>query len=252
MKLRHVLISAGTVLLAFALLPVSSAAALDDLVCVDERSETVSHHFESTLHHYCARWRWSPPKVGDHGDSTGTKGEDDPDGGKGGTPDFEDCDVVKEDLARTKEALDLVNKQLDAANIWLGDAMGREATAEAAAAQALDTWRRAEADVDFFFTAYATANGLDTEIEVEIRPGITVVRPVAAFRPDHDKAFGVELHTAMNRELVTRAARNAAAAAYQEVGEELIDAHSAVANLTSRQAALIQAIERLQSRVGRC
>lgn len=251
MKLRHVSIGAATVLLAFALLPPSSAAAQDDATCIDERTEQVSHGFETTVRNYCARWSWTPPTIAVH-TGTGGTGDHDPDGGKGGTPDIESCDAAKQELAEAKEALDIATKQLDAANVWFGDVIGRAATAEQTAASALDAWERAEANVDFFFTAYATANDVDTEIEVEPKHGVTIVRPVATFRPDHSQAFGIELDAAMHLEVATRAARNEAATAYQEVGEELNDARSAVANLTARQAALSQMIERLRSRLSSC
>ena len=54
---------------------------------------------------------------------------------------------------------------------------------------------------DFFFTAYATANEVETEIETESKHGVTIVRPVATFRLDHSSAFGIELDAAIHREV---------------------------------------------------
>ncbi|WP_344133686.1 hypothetical protein [Luedemannella flava] len=251
MKIRHVLIGASAVLLVSALLPASSAMALDDLVCIDERTEQVSHGFETTVHHYCNRWQWTPPKTSHTPTEPG--GEHDPDGGKGGgTPGSDTCESARQDLAETKAALDLVNKQLNAANIWLGNALNAERNARIASAAALDAWERAEANVDFFFTAYATANGVDMEIEVEIKRGVTITRPVVGFRPNTLLEFGTELAAAMSQERTTRAARDAAAKDYLEIGEDLNDARSAVANLRSQQAALNEVIKRLTERLGRC
>jgi hypothetical protein len=242
------------VFLMVGLLPASTAFAQDDVTCLQDETRQYSEGFHTTVVHYCTRWQWHPPSGGDH-DGTTPAGDHDPDGGKGGTPDTPDprgCDSVKQSLAEAKEELDLVNKQIEVARTSYGDAMTAETAAWQASSQANDKLSRAEDDVDFFFTAYEVANGLDDEIETSPKAGVTIVRPRTTLRPDHSLAYGIELDVAMRQQAAAKAARDAAAAAYTTAADELVIAQSAYNNLVSRQAALAQVIERLRSQLGSC
>jgi hypothetical protein len=252
MILRRILWGTAASVLAFGLLPATSAHALDDLVCVKSAMRYMSGHNETIAISYCAEWQWIPTKSAPHTPS----GQHDPVGGKGANPDHEDpprtCDVVRDDLKAAEAELELTEKQLIPARQWAQDAAVGEAKAFADVEVAWDDWEDTYDDVVDALALYLSANDLEAEIEVSPKVGVVITRTRTAFNPDPDLLFGADAWDAIYREENARVHRDNLVKEWEAWAHAKEDAVAGFQSLVDQRAALLQYIERLRGELGTC
>jgi hypothetical protein len=255
MNLRRLATLALGAVLAFSLVPATAAFAQDDLVCLkeDTRQETrrTAEGWETVVVGYCAKWWWSG------GTPTGPKdpatpGEDDPDGGKGGTPDDPkaDCDALKAQLRDALEQRDIYNKEIDLAASELARLTAIVANDYAYRDITRRIWVDAQRRTNDLLNQYIAENDLETEYVYSPKAGVEITRQRTEYNIDTSTPTGQALEDAIDAEFVAKGDHYIADETWREHEAQRAGVQVSLEDLQRRLSALGLAIEALQAQLG--